>query len=460
MIDEIIIKDRIDKLIDVIIKVARGRFSVQAEVTDKNDELDSLAMGINMMIDEIRASQEASLNIMEDLEIQRKELNTANKYLTQVIKERKKAENAVKESEKRYRTLFEASPDGILIIDVKTNEFKYANPSFCYMLGYSEKELKGMDIIELLPKDQMDYGFSESRSSVDSNIIKNIPFAKKDGTIIYTDANEITLSMEGRTYNVGFFRDVTEKKLAEEKLEQTMRRLSQSNSELEQFAYVASHDLQEPLRMITSYLQLIAHRYKDKLDKNADEFIYYATDGAYRMQKMINDLLTYSRISTKEKECKPINCKTVFEQALCNLQETIKDRNVEITHDSLPEIFADDIQISRLLQNLISNAIKYNVNKKPEIHVSAEKKNSKWIFSVKDNGIGIGSEHKDKIFKIFQRLHTKDQYTGTGIGLAVCRKIVEQYGGSIWVESKLGRGSIFYFTLPLNEISTYAEVNN
>jgi light-regulated signal transduction histidine kinase (bacteriophytochrome) len=235
-------------------------------------------------------------------------------------------------------------------------------------------------------------------------------------------------------------------------LENTNKELAYTNRELEQFAYVASHDLQEPLRMVTSYVQLLERRYKDKLDKDANEFIEFAVDGAMRMHRLINDLLTYSRVGTRGRALAPTDSEAVFEQSLSNLQVAIKEKGAQVTHEPLPKVMADDVQLGQLFQNLVGNAIKFQGEKQPRVHVSAHQGNGEWVFSVRDNGIGIDPEFKERIFVIFQRLHGKDKYPGTGIGLAVCKKIVERHGGKIWVESELGKGATFNFTLPGMEV--------
>jgi light-regulated signal transduction histidine kinase (bacteriophytochrome) len=224
--------------------------------------------------------------------------------------------------------------------------------------------------------------------------------------------------------------------------------LARSNRELQQFAYVASHDLQEPLRMITGYTTLLAKRYAGKLEKDADEFIGFAVDGARRMQGLINDLLGYSRVGTQGKEFAPADCEVILTKTLLNLQVAAQERSAKITHGPLPTVMGDDVQIGQLFQNLIGNAIKYHNGAAPEVHVSCIREDERWLFSVKDNGIGIDPNYAEKIFVIFQRLHTREEYSGTGIGLAVCKKIVERHGGSIWVESEVGKGSTFYFTIP------------
>jgi signal transduction histidine kinase len=242
------------------------------------------------------------------------------------------------------------------------------------------------------------------------------------------------------------WRVVKQKKSAEE-LKKSYKDLARSNKELEQFAYVASHDLQEPLRIVSSYVQLLARRYRGQLDSDADEFIKYAVDGAKRMQKLINDLLTYSRVSRGDEGPRVIDCKEVFHRVIANLKIAIEENDAVITHDDLPAITADEVQMVQLFQNLISNAIKFRGSGQPEIHLGVRQEKGGWRFSVTDNGIGLSPEYEERIFIIFQRLHGSDKYPGTGIGLAVCKKIVDYHGGRIWVESEPGEGSTFCFTI-------------
>lgn len=226
--------------------------------------------------------------------------------------------------------------------------------------------------------------------------------------------------------------------------------LERSNQDLQQFAYVASHDMQEPLRMVKSYLQLLAQRYEGKLDSEADEFIGYAVDGAARMQRMIDDLLAYSRVQTKGKEFAPADCETALDGALRNLQLAIQESHAEITRDPLPTISADHAQLCQLFQNLVGNALKFHGQEPPRIHIAAERRDGAWLFSVRDNGIGVPPDRAGEVFTIFKRLHSRGEYPGSGIGLAVCKRIVERHGGRIWVEAA-NPGATFYCTMTVPE---------
>ncbi len=260
------------------------------------------------------------------------------------------------------------------------------------------------------------------------------------------DYDENDLSVVERL--AAFFALAIQHSRSEEALAKHEADLTRSNADLQQFAYVASHDLQEPLRMVSSYIQLLAQRYQGKLDKDADEFIEFAVDGSRRMQGLINGLLDFSRIDTRGRPFEPVDCEVVVSAALKNLQVTTDESGAIITHDALPTVMADDIQLTQVFQNLIGNAIKYCKESPPRVHISAERVGNEWEFSISDNGIGIAAEHFDRIFQIFQRLHARNEYPGTGIGLATSKRIVEHHGGRIWVESEVGKGSVFHFTIP------------
>jgi signal transduction histidine kinase/DNA-binding LacI/PurR family transcriptional regulator len=270
---------------------------------------------------------------------------------------------------------------------------------------------------------------------------------QQEGTIYDTLRAQIGSALQGALL-------VQARREAEERLKHYATELERSNRELEQFAYVASHDLQEPLRMVRSYVQLLERRYKGQLGEDADEFIGFAVDGADRMRVLINDLLAYSRVGTRGKHFMPADCASLLEKALANMQLIVEETEAEITHDELPTLLVDDVQMVQLFQNLIGNGIKFRRQGiLPVVHVGAQQRGGEWLFSVRDNGIGIDSQYFDSIFEIFQRLHSREQYEGTGIGLAVCKRIVERHGGQIWVESDLGMGSTFYFTIPDRESS-------
>jgi light-regulated signal transduction histidine kinase (bacteriophytochrome) len=238
------------------------------------------------------------------------------------------------------------------------------------------------------------------------------------------------------------------RRLAEEDLAQKVDQLARSNAELEQFAYVASHDLQEPLRMVAAYTQLLAERYRGKLDENADKFIGYASEGALRMQALIQDLLAFSRVGRNDARCAEVDCDGVMKEILLSLGPAMQESGAVVTHGSLPVVCADRSQLTQVFQNLVGNAIKFRGKEAPAVSVQAEKSGEQWLFSVSDNGIGIAPEHAENIFVVFQRLHARTEYPGNGIGLAICKKIVQHYGGKIWVEGQADHGSVFKFTLP------------
>jgi len=248
--------------------------------------------------------------------------------------------------------------------------------------------------------------------------------------------------------SIGMVHDITERKKLQEERERLLNELIRSNKELEQFAYIASHDLQEPLRMVSSYVQLIGHRYKGRLDEDADEFIGYAVSGTIHMQALLNDLLAYSRVGTKGGAFKLTDLNSALNRALINLKVGIDQTRAEITHESLPVVYADEVQMVQVFQNLLSNAMKFCNSGTPHISVSAEMKDNEWVIRFKDDGIGIDPKYFDRIFHIFKRLHTKEEYMGTGIGLAICKKIIERHKGRIWVDSEPGKGSEVTINLP------------
>jgi PAS domain S-box-containing protein len=372
------------------------------------------------------------------------------------ITERKQAEEALRASQQLIEGIINAIPVRVFWKD-KNLVFLGCNAVFARDAGFADsKDIIGKDDYQMGWRDQAELYRGDDRQVIEGGCSKFLieePQTTPEGNTITLLTSKIPLrNSKGEICGIlGTYMDITERKRAEEKLRLTLADLERSNKELEQFAYVASHDLQEPLRTVSSCTQLLARRYQGKLGTDADEFIGYAVDGANRMQVLINDLLAYSRVGTHSDGCKPIDYTVVLDQALTNLKAAIEQSGAVVTHDPLPTAMADKLQLAQLFQNLIGNAIKFQGGEPPRIHVSAEQKGNEWIFSVRDNGVGINLQYAERIFVIFQRLHTREEYPGTGIGLAICKKIVERRGGRIWVESQLGIGSTFYFTIPIGD---------
>jgi len=373
------------------------------------------------------------------------------------ISVRKAAERHLAQMESRYRGLLEAAPDAMVVVN-QGGAIVLLNVQAEKQFGYSRDELVGQKVKNIIPE-----GFAE-RLVADALRSEEDALAQQIGTGIELTGRrkngsdfpiEIMLSPLESTEGIlvtAAIRDITKRKKAEAHLLQKVEELKRSNGELGQFAYVVSHDLQEPLRMVASYTQLLAKRYKGKLDSDADEFISFAVDGASRMQRLIQDLLVYSRVGTKTQEVLDTSSEDALQQALINLRGAIEESGALVTHDPLPTVPADEVQLIQLFQNLVGNAIKYQGPGVPLVHISATRNiNKEWTFSVQDNGLGIDPQYFEKIFGLFQRLHKREEFAGTGIGLAICKKIVERHGGGISVESQPGHGSTFRFALAGSE---------
>ena len=401
------------------------RSAAEKRLHEKINTLPELPEDVDTLLHELEVHQ-------IELEMQNEELRASRREL-----------EALNE---RYYDLYNFAPVGYFTIDL-TSKITEVNTTGANLLCFTKDHLVETPFSWYISPKYTKSFFNYLKHAYESFEKESfeIGLIKRNGLIFYVHIEMLPQQLSPRDIQMKVaVVDITERK----KLEEELKR---SNDELQQFAYVASHDLQEPLRTISSFTQLLERRYKEKLDTDADEFIEYVVEAAQRMQQMILDLLEYSRIMTTSKKFIKIDSNEALNTALFYLKSLIEDCNIEITRDELPKIVADQGQLTKVFQNLISNSIKFSKpDEPPKIHISAElsKKNSEYIFSVQDNGIGMDSQYVERIFTIFQRLHTLDEYKGTGIGLAVVKRIIERHGGRVWVESELGVGSTFYFTLP------------
>lgn len=388
-----------------------------------------------LLLGEVRNREQELQTSKEELDANYEELQATSEELEATTEE-------LQRTGAYTRSLIEASLDPLVTISPE-GKITDVNNATETATGYSREELIGTEFADYFTEpEKARVGRQEA---LHRGLVKDYPLEirHQNGHVTPVLYNASVYRDEAGKV-IGVFaaaRDVTETR----RMEETITR---SNEELEQFAYVASHDLQEPLRMVSSYTQLLAQRYKGKLDADADEFIQFAVDGTLRMRTLINDLLAYSRVNTKGKDFEPTDVEAAVEYALANLQTAIEESGATVTHDSLPTVTADASQLNQLFQNLIGNAIKFRSEEPPRVHISAEQREDKWLFAVGDNGIGIDPQYHERIFTIFQKLHRKEEYPGTGIGLSICKRIVERHGGRIWLESELGKGATFYFTIP------------
>ena len=373
------------------------------------------------------------------------------------ITARKEAENRLGQVEGRYRGLLEAAPDGMVVVN-QAGEIFLLNAQAEKQFGYRRDELVGQKVTNIIPEGFAERLIADGTRTAAEALAQQIGMGielnglRRNGSTFPIEIMLSPLESAGETLVTSAIRDITVRKEAEANLVVKIEELNRSNEELEQFAYVASHDLQEPLRIMASYTQLLSKRYKGKLDSDADEFIAFAVDGVNRMQRLIQDLLTYSRVGKTGLELLGVPSDRALQQALLSLSGAVEESGALVTHGPLPEVVADEVQLVQLFQNLVGNAIKYQGAGVPHVHISAAKNGApKWMFSVQDSGLGIESQYFERIFGMFQRLHKRDEYDGTGMGLAICKKIVERHGGTISVESEPGHGSTFHFDLAASE---------
>lgn len=363
------------------------------------------------------------------------------------ISDRKKAEQALKDSQAKLEAIVDNTVDGLITID-ELGHIETFNKSCQRIFGYKSDEVVGQNVKVLMPEPyhkEHDGYLKHYKSTGEKKIIgigREVRGKRKNGTIFPLDLSISEVNIEGRKIYSGIVRDISDRKKAEDEI-------IRSNEELERFAYIASHDLQEPLRLITNFTNLLFDEYQDSFDDQAAQYMNFIMDASRRMQDLVGDLLEYSRIGHEDAGFSEFDSKVFTELALNNLRESITETNAEISIGNLPVIYAKPIRFTRLIQNLVVNAIKYRKKEiAPKIEINVKETKDAWLYSVSDNGIGIKNEYLEQIFIIFKRLHGKSEYQGTGIGLAVCKKIVESFEGKIWAESEFGKGSVFYFTVP------------
>ncbi len=434
-------------------QVTAGDWAARVPVTS-SDDLGVLSTTFNSMVQRIQAWHES---LEQQIQQRTAELGIANRGLKAEIYDRKQAEDALRHAVMQWQETFDAVPDMITIHD-KNRRIIMANRAT--MRAFPDRQIIGAHCFQLFhgtdsPPEECPI-FESLLSSRPAHFELTEP--SLDDHQFDVDVYPIREEGEEPHQWVHVVRDITDRKNAERQVLERTQDLERSNAELHQFAYVASHDLQEPLRMVASYLGLLERRYKGQLDKDADEFIAFAVDGAQRMKGLIDDLLAYSRVGTHGKPFEPVSAADVLDHAIANLSVAAADASAVITHDPLPTVTADASQLLQLFQNLISNAIKFRSDKPPQIHVSAGKTGEEWTFCVQDNGIGIEAQYADRVFQVFQRLHPREEYAGSGIGLAVCKKIAQRHGGRIWLDPEPQTGAKICFSVPVNQAAQKREV--
>lgn len=382
-------------------------------------------------------------------------ISSMSLVLCAAIKESQRSTEALRQSEERYRSLVNSAPDAIVMLDLDTGRLVEANPAATRLFGVPRENLIGSDALGLHASgDPPALQFRRRLAEAERGETPQFEWThiSDDGRIVPCEVRLSRIPVTGgqRLIRVRL-NDISSRKAAEELLRRRSEELERSNRELERFAYVASHDLQEPLRMVVSFSQLLARRYQGRLDKDADEFIGFAVEGATRMERLISDLLAYSRVNSTPHELRRIPASEAAHRAVENLREAISAAMAKVRVGDLPTVRVDPSQLTQVFQNLIGNAVKFRGQSPPEVDITAERRDGTWEFAVRDNGIGIDPAHHDRVFSMFQRLHPRTRYEGTGIGLAICKSIVERHGGRIWIESEPGRGSTFRFSIPREE---------
>jgi PAS domain S-box-containing protein len=361
-----------------------------------------------------------------------------------------------KQAEEKFQLAVEGSPSGVVMIN-KDGAILLLNAATERMFGYRREELLGQSVDILVPARFRDIHpehrkyFAAAPDQRSMGTGRDLFGLRRNGTEFPVEVGLNPIQTREGLIVLAVIVDISERKLIEEVLATQTRELQRSNAELEQFAYIAAHDLQEPLRMVMSYAELLGERYRGQLDARADKYIHYAVEGAKRMQQLVDDLLAYSRVGTQGKPLRPTDSAAVVDQVLGGLRQAIDEAGADVRRGALPRVNADEVQLAQLFQNVVGNAVKFRSGRPPRISIDARQEGGEWLFSVADNGIGIEKEYSERVFQMFQRLNERGKYEGSGIGLAIAKRIVERHGGRIWFDSELGKGTTFYFTVPVVE---------
>lgn len=461
---------------DIIGKSITDVYPPETAAQFKGNTRNVFATGKSMFVDEKMVVNNQELDISTALnpvlDAQRNVIAVTG--IVRDVTERKKIEKELHESEERFRIIFEGATDGILVADIKTQRFVLANPEMCQMAGYPLEDLLKLSVPDIHPKEFLSTvaGEFEKMATGAKVTAQDVPLLRSDKQILDCEVSSAILEIWNQQCLVGFFRDVTERKRAEKKLadsysalekqlheinmlqkelENSNKLLGQSNVDLENYTYVVSHDLKAPLRAIRSFSAFILEDYKEKLDDTGKDYFQRIIDASTRMDALIENLLLLSRVGRKFMEVEAVDLNQLLEEIVSDLEPTLKKNNGTIVFHDLPKVTIPRTWMKQLFMNLIDNGLKFNKSKMPKVEVTCEERDTEFLFKVSDNGIGIEEKYFDRLFTLFERLHTQEEYPGTGAGLAICKKIVQQFGGRIWVESQVGKGTTFFFTLSKNK---------